>query len=267
MTAVCLAFDQASSQAANLTEAVELLEKAVDASKWCLESAAATAITEGKGWSHVHVRPHMRALFGLGRALCQAGRYTDACDVLSRLLGMDATDPLRQAPVLVETLLRCAVTSAHSSSVSASSTSPCSESTTSTRSTSPEPACASINDVIASYEGVYGDRARWAYTTALHKFSRAGDIDSTTTATVALLKAFTLNLLVPPYLIGDKAIDGAMPASTGHAGQREEAVSIASTLFDLWQVVPGAVSWCASLWKGNGARLIAEAATATPPTA
>lgn len=51
----------------------------------------------------------------------QAGRYLDASDATSRLLDLDARDPLRQAPVLLECLLRNAITASHGTSISGSS--------------------------------------------------------------------------------------------------------------------------------------------------
>lgn len=81
-------------------------------------------------------------------------------------------------------------------------------------------------------------------------------------ADAQLLLAFRLNRLVPPYLLGDKSIDGAVPAATGHAGEVEEAVAIASGLFDVWQLVPGAVGWCSEMWKESAAAVEAEYHTA-----
>ena len=105
---------------------------------------------------------------------------------------------------------------------------------------------------------MYASQARWAYLTALHLYTSGAEGDAATKASDELVRAFALNRLVPAYFTGAKSIDGAMPATTGHAGDVEEAVSIASSLFDIWQLVPGAVVWCASLWSQHSSRIESE---------
>lgn len=53
----------------------------------------------------------------------------------------------------------------------------------------------------------------------------------------ALKAALTLNGGVAALLLREASIDGAFPSSAGAPGSEEEAVAVASSLFDLWQLV------------------------------
>lgn len=74
---------------------------------------------------------------------------------MSKLLDLDASDPLRLAPFLLETLLRQSVNSSPAP-VSSSSTPP-----------------VSASDLIAKFGSKYEKRAGWAYCSALHAFMQA----------------------------------------------------------------------------------------------
>ncbi len=104
-----------------------------------------------------------------------------------------------------------------------------------------------------------------AHVVAQRPAESAGPADPAA-ADAALAAALRRNAAVPTYLLGEAAIDGGFPSSAGPSGSEEEAVAVASCLFDVWQLVPGAVDWCRrvrdSVTAAVGAAGSAAAATA-----
>ncbi len=77
-----------------------------------------------------------------------------------------------------------------------------------------------------------------------HPFGYSGASTSATSplpCDVALKAALTLNEGVAALLLREASIDGAFPSSAGAPGSEEEAVAVASSLFDLWQLVRDAM--------------------------
>jgi hypothetical protein len=331
---VCFPFSrpQAASQAQSIGDSVALLTKAVNAGKWCLDTRDSSV----PGWQHSHMRPYMRALFALSRALfqvsvavlplavhtvharsrqakackpptcslplslplslslslsppppfvvslcvlslwlslsavldvrstsAQAGRYPDGIPHSMKLLELDASDPLHQAPTLLEVLLRCFVVHSHSSSSSSSVPSR----------GAPSDALDIVNkgllipSILARYGTVHdGVNAKWTYATALFKFATTSpsvpDSERVFAECDALLQtAMRLNAGVPALLLREAAIDGAFPSSAGASGSEEEAIAVASSLLDVWHLVPGAAAWCARVRAGSAPAMHTAAAT------
>ncbi len=197
----------------------------------------------------------------------QTGRYAEAVPHLQELLHLDVSDPLCLAPMLLEGMLRCHVIAVAAAAV------PSAAALTAT----------SLQTMVHRFETVHAANPKWRYTVALAAFAFGASVTlpsdasapaattspaeavSATEATavptpspseplsadVLLQRALASNPHVPPLLCGERCIDGASPSSVGPRGSEEEAVAIASSLFDVWTLVSGAAPWCARISRAE----------------
>jgi len=93
-------------------------------------------------------------------------------------------------------------------------------------------------------DGLYGNdcAADWLYTRVLLSFVKNGDTKKTRNELSAALE---MNVHVPKYLTGKKAIPRALPDSVTMGGE-DEAFCYAAKNIGAWEKAPGATDWLKS---------------------
>jgi tetratricopeptide (TPR) repeat protein len=151
-------------------------------------------------------RPYMRARLGLATCLWELGEREQAIEHYREMLRLNPNDNQGVRYALANCLLD-------------------------------EDRDEALGELLAQYEE--DASAAWVYTRALWRFRREGD---SAEAVAALEEALKDNPFVPPYLLGQKSLPGALPELMGF-GDESEAVAYFVEALPNWLRTPGAIEW------------------------
>ncbi len=195
----------AEETAEDLEEARELYERGVEAGERALGEGAFEQ-DAGHFWGILQTRPYMRAREGLALCLWALGEREAALEHYIEMLRLNPHDNQGIRYVLADCLLE-------------------------------EEMDEPLGELLAQYEDEAS--AMWVYTRALWRFRKEG---ATQEADAALREALQTNPYVPPYLLGQKSLPGALPELVG-LGDESEAVSYFARALTGWLKTPGAIEW------------------------
>jgi tetratricopeptide (TPR) repeat protein len=195
----------AEEAAADLADAIRLLEDGVSAGEWALgERIFAEEV--GYFWGILETRPYMRARFDLAHLLHLKGERVPAIAHMQDLLRLNPGDNQGVRDELATCLLE-------------------------------EGDLEALKKLLEAYPDDCS--AVWYYSRALLEYRLGG---RTPEADACLVRAFEQNRFVPPYLLGKKAFPVRAPEYMS-IGDETEAVVYALDNDRVWEETPGALMW------------------------